>query len=170
MPTSTTLRSWSKCWPDGRSLPNTRVDEQDELVVEHEPDQGDLAFLEEQLAEEALCVVAAGPEEEFGIFVRDDAGTILAGISGTFWGGGCQIHVVWVDPAHRGRGLARRLLTAAEAEARGRGCHLVHGITYDALTAGYYDRLGYRTIGVIEDCPAGTATRWYRKDLPGPTP
>ena len=144
--------------------------EQDDLVVEHDPDQHDLAFLEEQLAEEALRVVAAGAEEEFGIFVRDDAGSIVAGISGALWGGGCQIHVVWVDPAYRGRGLAGRLLSAAEDEARRRGCRLVHGITYDALTAGYYDRLGYRTIGVIEDCPAGTATRWYRKDLPRPTP
>ena len=144
--------------------------EQDDLVVEHEPDQDDLAFLEEHLAQEALRVVDAGAEEEFGIFVRDDAGTIVAGVSGALWGGGCQIHVVWVDPARRGRGLAARLLAAAEEEARSRGCRLVHGITYDALTAGYYDRLGYRTIGVIEDCPSGTTTRWYRKDLVAPLP
>ncbi len=39
------------------------------------------------------------------------------------------------------------------------------GIAYDVLTRGFYDRLGYRTVGVIEGCPAGTATRWYCKDL-----
>jgi hypothetical protein len=39
------------------------------------------------------------------------------------------------------------------------------GLTYDVLTLGFYERLGYRTVGIIEDCPAGTATRWYRKDL-----
>jgi hypothetical protein len=39
------------------------------------------------------------------------------------------------------------------------------GLTYDVLTSGFYDRLGYRTVGIIEDCPAGTATRWYCKDL-----
>jgi hypothetical protein len=39
------------------------------------------------------------------------------------------------------------------------------GLTYDVLTSGFYDRLGYRTVGTIEDCPAGTTTRWYRKDL-----
>lgn len=39
------------------------------------------------------------------------------------------------------------------------------GLTYDVLTRGFYDRLGYRTVGILENCPAGTATRWYRKDL-----
>ena len=45
------------------------------------------------------------------------------------------------------------------------GCRLVMGLTYDVLTRGFYDRLGYRTVGMIENCPAGTATRWYCKDL-----
>ena len=56
-------------------------------------------------------------------------------------------------------------MAEAEAEAHRRGCRLVMGLTYDVLTADFYDRLGYRTVGVIEDCPAGTTTRWYRKDL-----
>jgi hypothetical protein len=33
------------------------------------------------------------------------------------------------------------------------------------ITRGFYDRLGYRTVGIIDNCPAGTATRWYCKDL-----
>jgi hypothetical protein len=28
-----------------------------------------------------------------------------------------------------------------------------------------YEWLGYETFGVIEGCPAGSAARWYRKDL-----
>ena len=39
------------------------------------------------------------------------------------------------------------------------------GLTYDVLIGDFYDRLGYRTVGVLEDCPAGNATRWYCKDL-----
>lgn len=135
------------------------------LVVEDDPDPRDLALLEEELAAAAVAAVGAGEEEEFGIFVRDDTGRIVAGASGSVWGGCCQMHTLWVDGPQRGHGLATELMTEAEATARRRGCRLIMGLTYDVLTLGFYDRLGYRTVGIIEDCPAGTATRWICKEL-----
>jgi GNAT superfamily N-acetyltransferase len=135
------------------------------LVVEDDPDPRDLALLEEELAAAAVAAVGAGEEEEFGIFVRDDTGRIVAGASGSVWGGCCQMHTLWVDGPQRGHGLATELMTEAEATARRRGCRLIMGLTYDLLTLGFYDRLGYRTVGIIEDCPAGTATRWICKEL-----
>ena len=137
------------------------------LVVESEPDPFDLALLEERLAAAAVEAVGHGPEREFGIFVRDNNGRVMAGVSGVFWAGCCQVHVLWVDETLRGRGLGSELMVAAEEEARRQQCRLLMGLTYDVLTASFYDRLGYRTVGVIEDCPAGTTTRWYSKDLPG---
>lgn len=134
------------------------------LVVESQPDPLDLALLEERLAAAAVAAAGVGEEQEFGIFVRDD-GRVVAGASGSIWGDCCQVHAVWVDDHLRGRGLARALMAEAEAEARRRGCRLVMGLTYEVLTADFYDRLGYRTVGVIDDCPAGTSTRWYCKDL-----
>jgi len=135
------------------------------LVVEDEPDARDLALLEEKLAAAAVAAVGLGEEKDFGIFARDDNGRIVAGASGSTWGGCCQIHTLWVDGPQRGHGLARELMAQAEATARRRGCRLVMGLTYDVLTRDFYDRLGYRTVGIIENCPAGTATRWYCKDL-----
>ena len=72
---------------------------------------------------------------------------------------------MWVDERLRGRGLARALMAGAEDEARRRGCALVMFLAYDLLAPGLYERLGYETVGVIEGCPAGSAARWYRKDL-----
>ena len=135
------------------------------LVVEDDPDPRDLALLEEKLAAAAVAAVGVGDEEEFGIFVRDGAGRIVAGASGSVWGGCCQMHTLWVDGPQRGHGLATELMTKAEAVARRRGCRLIMGLTYDVLTKGFYDRLGYRTVGIIEDCPGGTTTRWYCKEL-----
>ena len=80
------------------------------------------------------------------------------------WGGGCQLHVVWVDKTLRNGGIGRALMAEVEHEARLRGCRLVMGLTYDVLIGDFYDRLGYRTIGFLEDCPAGTTTRWYCKE------
>ena len=141
------------------------MDDPAPLVVEREPDPREMALLEERLADAAVAAIGVGAEEEFGIFVRDDDQRVVAGTSGSIWGGCCQLHALWVDDSLRGRGLARSLMLEAEAEARRHGCRLVMGLTYDTLTADFYDRLGYRTVGAIEDCPAGTTTRWYRKDL-----
>ena len=65
------------------------------VVFEHEPDPLDLAFLEERLAEAAVSAAGVGDEQEFAVIVRD-GGRIVAGASGAMWGGGCQLHVVWV--------------------------------------------------------------------------
>ena len=56
-------------------------------------------------------------------------------------------------------------MTEAEDEARRQGCRVLMGLSYEALTGNFYDRLGYRRVGAIPDCPAGTTTRWYCKDL-----
>jgi GNAT superfamily N-acetyltransferase len=141
------------------------VDHPYRLVVEDSPDPADVALLEERVAAAAIAAAGVGPEQEFAVFVRDEEARVLAGVSGIAWGGYCELQAMWVDDALRGRGLARALMTAAEDEARRRGCALVVFHAYDLLTAGLYERLGYETVGVIEGCPAGSAARWYRKDL-----
>src|SRR5207342_3975951 len=61
-----------------------------ELVVDHSPDAADLALLEEQVAAAAIAAAGLGDEREFAIFVRDDqGGRVLAGVSGSIWGGCC---------------------------------------------------------------------------------
>jgi len=134
------------------------------FVVEHEPDPLALAFLEDRLAEAAVSAAGVGDEHEFAVLARE-GGRIVAGASGAIWGGSCQLHVVWVDASLRHRGLARSLMAEVEHEARRQGCRLVMGLTYDVLTGDFYDRLGYRSVGVIDNCPEGTTTRWYCKDL-----
>ncbi len=141
------------------------MDGPDSLVVEDSPDLADLALLEERVAAAAIAAAGLGDEEEFGIFVRDDHGRVVAGISGIVWGGCCELEAMWVDEPLRGRGLARALMAGAETEALRRGCTLVQFRAYDLLAPGIYERLGYESIGVIEGCPTGSTARWYRKDL-----
>jgi GNAT superfamily N-acetyltransferase len=135
------------------------------LVVEDSPAAADLALLEEHVAAAAVAAAGMGPEQEFGIFARDEGGRILAGISGIVWGGYCELQAMWVEESLRNRGLARALVAGAEAEARRRGCGLVVFHAYDLLARDLYERLGYEVVGVIENCPAGSAARWYRKLL-----
>ncbi|HUK94215.1 MAG TPA: GNAT family N-acetyltransferase [Gaiellaceae bacterium] len=135
------------------------------LVVEDSPDPADLALLEERVAAAATEAAGCDDYQEFGIFVRDEQGRVVAGISGIVWGGYCELQAMWVDEALRGRGLARALMSGAEAEARRRGCGLVVFQAYDLLGKGLYEHLGYETAGVVEGCPVGSTARWFRKDL-----
>ncbi len=135
------------------------------VVVDDAPAAADLALLEEKVAAAALDAAGLGEEKELGVFVRDDDGRVLAGISGLVWGGYCELHAMWVDPSVRGLGLARRLMNAAESEAKRQGCAQVIFMAYDLLAPGLYERLGYETVAVVEGCPTGHAARWYRKRL-----
>ena len=134
------------------------------VEFDDEPDPRDLAFLEDHMAQAAVEAAGVGHEKEFAVLIRKD-GELVAGASGAMWGGGCQLHVVWVDETFRNAGIGRALMAEVEHEARLRGCRLVMGLTYDVLIGDFYDRLGYQTVGLLQDCPIGTTTRWYCKEL-----
>jgi GNAT superfamily N-acetyltransferase len=135
-----------------------------ELVVEDHPDPLDVELLETQIRSEASAATGLGEEVELAIFVRE-AGTIVAGISGWTWGDCCELQSLWVTPRLRGRGLAQRLIAAAEAEAATRGCRQTVHFTYDFQAQPLYERLGYELVGRVEDFPTGSDALWFRKRL-----
>ncbi len=139
-----------------------------EFRVEDHPDPLDVELLEAHIRSEASTVTGLGDEVELAIFVRD-AGTIVAGISGWTWGDCCELQSLWVAPRLRGRGLATRLIAAAEAEAATRGCSQTVHFTYDFQARALYERNGYELVGRVQDFPSGTDALWFRKSLQSTT-
>jgi GNAT superfamily N-acetyltransferase len=76
-----------------------------------------------------------------------------------------EIKRMYVVPAHRGTGVARRLLEALEQLARERGFGTVRLDTHDALTEAnrLYEGAGYREIPDYNGNPS--ANRWFEKPL-----
>ena len=134
-----------------------------EFHVEDHPDQADIEVLETQIRHEASAAMGLGDEADLAIFVRD-AGTVVAGISGWTC---CELQSLWVEPSLRGRGLATRLIAAAEAEAAARGCSQTVHFTYGFQARVLYERNGYELVGCVADFPSGTDVLWYRKRLKG---
>lgn len=132
--------------------------------VEDQPDPLDIEFLEVQIRREASAAMGLGEEVDLAIFVRD-ADAIVAGISGWTWGDCCELQNLWVDPSLRGRGLATRLLAAAEAEAEDRGCTQTVHFTYDFQARALYEQNGYELMGRVDDFPSGTCALWFQKRL-----
>jgi GNAT superfamily N-acetyltransferase len=139
-----------------------------ELAVEDRPDPADVAWLETRVAEHTSELTGHTDEAQLAIFVRDASGALRAGIYGWTWGGCCELQHLWVDETLRGRGLASRLIDAAECEAARRGCTQVVLFTHEvnAGNAGdRYPRRGYELVGRVDDYPIGDAALWFRKPL-----
>ncbi len=135
-----------------------------QFQVEDAPDPLDIEFLETAIRREACAAMGLDDGVELAIFVRA-AGKVVAGISGWTWGDCCELQNLWVEPRLRGRGLATRLLAAAEAEAAARGCTQTIHFTYEFQARALYEHNGYELVGQVEDFPSGTDALWYRKRL-----
>ena len=118
---------------------------------ESAPKPEDIRFLEDQLY--AYNVEQTGVDDGrwLTVFVRDDSGRIVAGLHGWTWGGGAKVQTLWVRQDLRRHGYGTRLLAAAEAEARARGCHRIHLDTFAFQAPLFYQKHGYEVVGEDND-------------------
>jgi ribosomal protein S18 acetylase RimI-like enzyme len=81
------------------------------------------------------------------------------------WGGWLAVVDLWVTEAERGRGHAGRLLDAAEAYAREKGCIGAWLDTHNPAAKALYERHGYQVFGEVADHPPGYAHTFLQKRL-----
>ncbi len=136
------------------------------LQIEVEPVPKDISFLEDRLYDYNVEQTGSDDGKSLSIFVRDDAGEIVAGLRGWTWCGACRVQNLWVREDLRRRGYGRHLLGAAEQEARTRGCDQVLLDTYSFQAPLFYKKLGYEVIAVVEGFPRRPHSEYHlRKTL-----
>lgn len=135
------------------------------LLIETNPEAKDLVFLEDQINQFNMAQTGHTNFQWLTIFVRDNSGAIVAGLSAFTWAGACRVHVLWVHDELRGQGYGTALLQAAEAEARARACHVVVLETHSFQAPDFYQRLGYTMTGFHEDYPYGHRQYFLHKRL-----
>ena len=135
------------------------------LTIIDNPDRDDIHFLDDPLYEYNVSATGITDGRLLAIFVRDDAGSILAGLYGWTWGGCCEIKMLWVREDLRHEGLGTRLMTAAQAEARSRGAVQMVLSTHSFQAPEFYRRLGFETVGDFGDYPRGHRNIFLRKSL-----
>ena len=135
------------------------------LTVEDAPHEADIRFVEERII--AYNVAATGYDDyrPLALFVRDDQGAIIAGLTGFTWGGTLKIELLWVHETLRGQGYASRLMDSAEREAVARGCRQAALDTHSFQAPDFYPRLGYVRCGLAEDWPFGYKQIYFQKRL-----
>ena len=124
------------------------------MILSDEPGPEDVQFLEDQINEHNMLRTGRRDFRPLALFLRDDQGHIVAGLSGFTWADWLEIKFVWVREDLRGRGHGRHLIAAAEAEARARGCGHVWLDSYTFQAPAFYEQLGYEVFGVLQSYPS----------------
>ena len=102
----------------------------------------------EPVAEELASVLERDPELVLGV---EDGGSIVASVLGTWDGRRGWVNRLATHPGHRGRGLARLLITELEARLRAKGCRKLNLLIEpdNAAMVAWYERLGYQRDDLI---------------------
>src|SRR5579859_5174287 len=99
------------------------------------------------------------------IHLRDPHGNVVGGLVGEYYWGWLHVETVAIDEALRGHGFGTKLLAAAEADARERGYRRICLETFSFQARPFYEHLGYRVFGTLEDYPPGHTKYFMRKTL-----
>ncbi|WP_433172503.1 GNAT family N-acetyltransferase [Actinoallomurus sp. CA-150999] len=122
--------------------------------------EGD-AELSGRLTDELIAfntaATGAADRDAFSIKVTDEAGGLVGGLAAWTWGGLCGIELLWVREDSRKDGWGSRILLAAEAEARRRGCDRMAVSSFTFQAPGFYQRHGYVETGRTLGIPGGNA-------------
>jgi GNAT superfamily N-acetyltransferase len=78
-------------------------------------------------------------------FARLASGEVIGGAVGRTWGGCCELQQLWVEAAHRRRGIGARLVGEFERAALARGCRTFYLETFSFQAPQLYRSLGYET-------------------------
>ena len=99
------------------------------------------------------------------LLIHDESGTVIGGLWGRTAWDWLFVELLFVPEALRGTGIGTELMKRAEAEARGRGCRNAWLDTSSFQAPGFYETLGYRVFGTLEDYPPGHSRFYLRKSL-----
>jgi GNAT superfamily N-acetyltransferase len=105
-----------------------------------------------------------GKREKFCVFLKDSNDQIVGGATGSIFPlhGLLFLDLVHIEKTLRGQGYGTKLLLEVEAEAKRKGCTAIMLDTFSFQAEGFYSKLGYQRVGVIEN-QIGKYDRIYMK-------
>lgn len=100
---------------------------------------------------------------DLGVYLRDEQGTLLAGLIAQRKGEWLSIDFLWVSETVRGTGVGSELIKVSEQAAREKGCRhaLVDTMSFQALP--FYQKQGYQLAMTLDDFPLPGMARHYLK-------
>jgi GNAT superfamily N-acetyltransferase len=123
------------------------------LSIEKNPSWEDRLTIDEALGSYNAAFLQDNRYDSFGLFVRDDSGTIRAGLVGHIYAGWLFIHLLWVHADLRRSGIGTGLVDEAERRAIAFGCHSAYVDTFSFQGPNFYPKFDYEVFGVLDYPP-----------------
>ena len=123
------------------------------LSFEDRPSAKDQETIDEGLGDHNDPFLNYPSYASFGIFVRDEAGAIRAGLIGQVYAGWLFVKLLWVRADLRRAGIGTGLLAAAERHALALGCHSAWLDTFSFQGPEFYPKFGYEEFGRLDYPP-----------------
>jgi GNAT superfamily N-acetyltransferase len=117
---------------------------------------------------DAFNEAQAGPcnFKEFTLFARSETGSFVGGLVGwTHWNH-FFVCALFVEERARRQGIGRELMKRAEELAVEEGCNTIYLDTFDFQAPGFYEKLGFKVFGTLQDYPAGHQRFYLVKQIP----
>jgi GNAT superfamily N-acetyltransferase len=99
------------------------------------------------------------------LILNPEKGEILGGLLGNIWAAWLHVRTLAVAAPARGHGFGRELMKRAELYAVERGCTDAFLDTFSFQARPFYEKLGYRVFGMLENHPAGHQHYFMTKQL-----
>ncbi|HML68196.1 MAG TPA: GNAT family N-acetyltransferase [Clostridia bacterium] len=128
--------------------------------ITDEVKEQDQRYIYEGLLEYNLERLEDKSPKDLGVYAKDAAGNIIAGLTGTTHGNWLMIKYLWVSESLRGKKIGSEILMQAEHTAKERGCKFVFLDTFSFQAPSFYKKHGYQEAFVLEEYPL-TGKRYY---------
>jgi len=112
-----------------------------------------IRLLEDRIYEYNSSAIKRNDGRLFSILIKGDSQRVVAGVAGWTWASACEITDLWVSQGERKKGMGKRLLEAAEAEARKSGCSQILIRSYSFQAPHFYEKYGFKIEHVINGFP-----------------
>ena len=134
-----------------------------DIVLKRDPDRADVDAVLEPLI--AYNDEAAGRKSGHQAIAKDDDGKTTGGLTGRVMFDWLFIELLAVPASERRSGLGTKLMQQAEDFARAEGLAGIWLDTFHFQARPFYEKLGYKVFGTIENHPRGGARHFLQKSL-----
>lgn len=103
--------------------------------------------------------------DSYSVVIKNKEAELKAVVMVSFLWNGMHIDSLWVDESVRGQNLGTKLMNMVEEEGINRGSTVSYTDTFTYQAPEFYEKLGYKLYGKLENFPENCSLNYYCKSL-----